>query len=61
VRYGHHRATFSIDASQVLDGHLPPRIVGLVAEWASLHRLDLRRNWTLLATEGKFRRIEPLV
>jgi hypothetical protein len=38
-----------------------PRVVGLVAEWASLHRFELRRNWTLLATEGKFQRIEPLV
>jgi len=61
VRYGEHRATFSIDALQVLEGQLPPRVVGLVAEWASLHRFELRRNWTLLATEGKFRRIEPLV
>ena len=61
VRYGEYRATFSIDALQVLDGQLPPRIVGLVAAWASLRRFELRRNWTLLATEGKFRRIEPLV
>jgi len=61
VRYGEHRATFSIDALQVLDGQLPPRVVGLVAEWASLHRFELRRNWTLLATEGKFRPIDPLV
>lgn len=61
VRYGEHRATFSIDALQVLDGQLPARVVGLVAEWGSLHRFELRRNWTLLATEGKFRPIDPLV
>ena len=41
--------------------HEPPRVLGLVAEWAALHRFELRRNWTLLATEGKVRRITPLV
>jgi len=60
VRYGEFRATFAIDALEVLDGQLPPRVVGLVAEWAALHRFEHRRNWTLLATEGKLRRIEPL-
>ena len=61
VRYGESRATFAIDALKLLDGELPPRVVGLVAEWAAMHRFELRRNWTLLATEGKFRRIEPQV
>lgn len=61
VRYGDFRASFSIDALEVLDGQLPPRVLGLVAEWAALHRFELRRNWTLLAREGKFRRIAPLI
>jgi len=61
VRYGDFRAIFAIDALVLLDGELPPRVTGLVAEWATQHRFELRRNWTLLATEGKFRRIEPLV
>ena len=61
VRYGEFRATFAIDALELLDGQTPPRVLGLVAEWAALHRFELRRNWTLLATEGKFRRIDPLV
>ena len=43
------------------DPELPPRVLGLVAEWGALHRFELRRNWTLLATEGKVRRIAPLV
>ena len=51
----------AIDALELLEGQLPPRVLGLVAEWAALHRFELRRNWTLLATEGKVRRITPLV
>ena len=61
VRYGDWRATFAIDAVDLLEGRLPPRVLSLVSEWAALHRFELRRNWTLLATEGKFRRIDPLV
>jgi Domain of unknown function (DUF4160) len=61
VRYAEHRATFAIDALELLDGQLPPRVLGLVTEWAALHRFELRRNWTLLAIEGKVRRIAPLV
>lgn len=60
VRYGECRATFAIDALELLDGQVPPRVRGLVTEWAAMHQLELRRNWTLLATEGTFRRIEPL-
>lgn len=45
----------------VLAGDLPPRVLGLVAEWAQLHRSELAANWTLLAEEGKFNPIDPLV
>ena len=61
VRYGEFRATFAIDALELLDGQLRLRVLGLVVEWAALHRFELRRNWTMLATEGKLRRIDPLV
>jgi hypothetical protein len=61
VRYGEFRARFGIEELELIDGHLPPRVLGLVAEWAAIHRTELRRNWTLLATEGKFERIDPLV
>ena len=30
-------------------------------EPANFHRFELRRNWTLLVTDGKVRRIAPLV
>ena len=32
VRCGELRATFAIDALELLDGQLPPRVLGLVAE-----------------------------
>ncbi len=43
--YGGLEATFTIGSLRVLAGQLPPRVVGLVLEWALMHRPELRENW----------------
>jgi hypothetical protein len=43
------------------EGRLPPRVLGLVVEWAESHQDELMQNWTSLAAKGKFNRIAPLV
>lgn len=50
-----------IDPSEVREGELPPRVLGLVMEWAEIHQAELMDNWTSLALQGKFKRIAPLV
>lgn len=42
--YGEHEATIDIETG-ALRGHLPPRALALVREWAQLHREDLLQNW----------------
>lgn len=32
VRYGEHKAIMAIDSLMLLEGHLPPRALGLVVE-----------------------------
>ena len=49
------------DPLELREGNLPPRVLGLVMEWAEMHQADLMKNWTSLAAEGKFGRIAPLV
>jgi hypothetical protein len=61
VRYEEFRALLGIDPLELRDGSLPPRVLGLVMEWAEMHQADLMKNWTSLAAEGKFSRIAPLV
>jgi len=61
VRYEDFRAIVGIDPLELREGHLPPRVLGLVMEWAEIHQAELSENWTTLAAEGKFRRIAPLV
>jgi hypothetical protein len=61
VRYESHRAIVGIDPLELREGKLPPRVLGLVIEWAELHQQELLDNWTSLTTTGTFTRIEPLV
>jgi hypothetical protein len=61
VRYEEFRAIVGIDPLELREGELPPRVLGLVTEWAELHQLELMENWTMLAARGTFRRIAPLV
>ncbi|HQX16625.1 MAG TPA: DUF4160 domain-containing protein [Anaerolineales bacterium] len=43
-----------------MHGNLPPRVFGLVAEWALAHRAELRENWKLIQNETPPNKIEPL-
>ena len=61
VRYEDFRAIVGIDRLELRAGVLPPRVLGLVMEWAELHQAELLENWMTLALEGKFKHIAPLV
>jgi hypothetical protein len=43
--YAGDEALVSIENLSVIDGRLPPRVLGLVMEWASLHQEELRAVW----------------
>lgn len=60
AHYGDHSAVFSIAKLEVIRGSLPPRVKGLVIEWADLHKVELQKNWELLKV-GKHNKIKPLV
>lgn len=59
--YGEYEASFSIDPLEMIKGKLPPRIHGLVIEWASMHTEELMKNWVILQNGKLFNKIEPLV
>ncbi len=60
ARYSEHKAIIAIHTLTVLEGRLPPRVLGLVTEWAALHRDELAANWSLARQETPLHRIEPL-
>ena len=58
--YGDAKAMVSIMELGLLQGHLPPRALGLVMEWASLHRQDLLRAWDQAKANAPIAPIPPL-
>jgi len=61
VRYNEYRAVIGIHDLMLRDGELPGRVMGLVLEWANLHRTELLENWNSIRSTGEFHKIEPLV
>lgn len=57
VRYNEHRAVVAIRSGNLLDGHLPARVRGLVEEWAELHVEELLSMWN----SKDFHKVQPLV
>ena len=60
ARYGKHKASFRIIDSGLLEGNLPPRALGLVMEWAEIHRTELMTDWELARAQKPLKPIEPL-
>lgn len=60
VRFGEHRAILEIETGAVLFGNLPPRVLGMVVEWAALHAGELTENWARARARAPLTRIGPL-
>ena len=60
AKYGSFEALIEIETGDVVRGHLPPRVLGLVQEWRELHTRELREDWSLAEDRKPLRRIEPL-
>ncbi len=61
AEYGEFKSEIDIRTMAVLNGNLPPKVLGLVVEWASLHQSELMENWNSLRKDGSFKKIEPLI
>ena len=60
VFYAEYEASFALEPLRMLSGKLPPRVLGLVMEWASLHSDELRDDWVRASRREPLRRIAPL-
>jgi len=50
----------SLEPLAILTGRLPPRVLGLVFEWATVHRAELCANWELAQRFEPLNMIDPL-
>lgn len=60
VRYGEQRAIVNIETLAVMEGRLTPRVLGMVTEWAALHKSELVDDWTLARAQQPLQHISPL-
>ncbi len=60
VRYNEYKAEIGIQNLSLLAGKLPPRVTGLVMEWASSHQDELMADWLLARQRAELKRIAPL-
>ena len=60
ANYGEFEGLFRIDDVSILSGSLPPRALGLVTEWATIHKQELHLNWELSRKGESLHPINPL-
>ena len=60
VKYSEFTADIKIKDFAVMKGSLPPKAIGLVAEWATLHKEELESNWEASRQKKPLISITPL-
>ena len=60
AEYNEYVAEISIETFEVIRGKLPRRVLGLVLEWAAIHRDELRANWSKARNHEVIQNIKPL-
>ena len=60
ARYEGDQAAIEILSLQILEGKLPPRVLGLIVEWAFQHQPELMDNWNTARSGRPPRKIPPL-
>ena len=60
AQYGGDTCCIDIRTLGVMEGYLPPRVLGLVIEWAIIHKEELENNWRLIEQQQPLNNIAPL-
>ena len=60
AKYNEHQAVIDIKRLEIMEGHLPPRALSLVLDWAELHQAELLADWELCRAKQKPLNIAPL-
>ncbi len=60
AEYGGSKALVDVRSLSAFAGRLPPRVTGLVIEWAALHQQELEDNWVRARAQEELQKIGPL-
>ena len=59
--YADFEGIIDIEKNEIIGGSLPPRVLGIVIEWATLHQPELMDNWERARQQESLNDIAPLV
>ena len=60
ARYNDQKISIEIETLKILEGSIPPGALGMIMEWASLHKEELMEDWNLAKSNRPPKKIEPL-
>lgn len=60
AEYGDSGVVVNVETLAIIAGHLPPRAMGMVTEWASLRQKELQTAWAQAQNLERLSKIEPL-
>lgn len=60
AKYAEFEILIRITDLSIYSGYIPSRALGLVIEWASLHKKELMENWNNTSKNIPAQKIEPL-
>ena len=60
AKYGDFKAVIAIETGEVIEGRLPPRVLGLVQEWREYHKDELAEDWNFARERKALKKIQPL-
>ena len=60
AEYSGYFALIDIRSLSAFSGYLPPRVMGLVIEWATIHQEELFANWERARAQQEPQKIAPL-
>ena len=60
AQYGEYKCSIDIRTLGIIEGYLPARVLGLVVEWAILHKKELLENWQNIEQKQPLSKIAPL-
>ena len=60
AEYSDYTALIDIRNLSIFSGRLPPRVMGLVIEWATLHQQELIADWERARAQQSLHRIAAL-
>lgn len=60
AKYAEYNIVVEIDSLKILEGALPARALGLLYEWATIHKEELKVAWENARLGIKLEKIQPL-